>query len=325
MPKRLTTEDHLARLRQLRASQDAPQTIPALEQLIKTPRLHGIVLKSAAALAEQLNAKTVIPALVAALESLVAPDAAKRDPGCEAKTAILKTLLGWDAAFPELYVAVSIYHQMEPTFGDPVDSAAEPRGLAALGISFTRPPDAILLLTDLLTDSQKITRAHVAIALGNWRGPEAVPLLRLKARLGDDDPETFAEVLAALLRHDPRNHLAFVAEFLQGRNLSTIEAAALALGQSKLPTALQPLADAYPRLRSSSIATTLVMAIGLLRTPEAVDWLLDQLPRATTSEATVLFDALRIHHHDEKFMAKLQSVVAQHPKLQVPYKEVFHS
>ena len=48
----------------------------------------------------------------------------------------MKTLLGWDAAFPDLYVAVSTYHQMEATFGDPVDSAAEPRGLAALGISF---------------------------------------------------------------------------------------------------------------------------------------------------------------------------------------------
>ena len=66
MPKRLTTEDHLARLRQLRASPDGSQTIPALEQLLKTPRLHSIVLKSAAGLAEQLNAKTVIPSLVAA-------------------------------------------------------------------------------------------------------------------------------------------------------------------------------------------------------------------------------------------------------------------
>jgi HEAT repeat protein len=325
MPKRLTTEDHLTLLRQLRAAPDAPQTLAALERLLATPRLHGIVLKSAAALAEQLNAKTLIPALVAALESLLAADAAKRDPGCEAKTAILKTLLAWDADFPALYVAVSTYHQMAPTFGDPVDSAAEPRGLAALGISFTRPPDAILLLTDLFTDPEKITRAHVAIALGNWRGPEALPLLRLKARLGDDDPETFAEILAALLRHDPHNHLKFVAAFLDTRNLSTIEAAALALGQSKLPTALQPLTDAYPRLRSSSIATTLVMAIGLLRTPDAIDWLLDQLPRATSSEATTLFDALQIHRHDEKFMGKLQSLLAQHPKLQTPYKEVFRS
>jgi HEAT repeat protein len=331
MAKRLSTEDHLALLRQLRAAPDAPTTLPALQQIFAAPRVHAIVLKSAATLAEQIGAKTLIPVLVAAAKSLMAEDSVKRDPGCEAKTAIVSTLVGWDADVPDFYLALGRYTQLEssfsmdPAFRAPKDTASEVRGLAAIGIARTRPTDAILVLTDLLADPEKVTRAHAARALGLWRGPEAVPLLRLKARLGDEDAETFSEVLGSLLRHDPRNHLAFVAEFLDVPKEATIEATALALGQSKIPTALQPLTDAYPRLRSSRIATTLLMAISLLRTPEAIEWLLRQLPSARHAEALMLLDALYIHHHDEKLLAHLPSLLEQHPSLQMAYKEVFRS
>jgi hypothetical protein len=188
MAKRLTTEDHLAVLRQLRAGEPTPAALAALEQLLRTPRVHGIVIKGAAELAYKWEARVLVPALAAAAEGL-APDARadevqKRDPGAEAKEAILRALVDWEADVPDLYWKAARWEQFAPIMNGSRDVAAECRGLAALGIAQTRggaagPEAAIMLLIDLLADAEAATRVRAAQALGMWRGSEAAPVLRL--------------------------------------------------------------------------------------------------------------------------------------------------
>jgi hypothetical protein len=130
MAKRLTTDSALALLRQLRAAPTAPETLPALEKLLSAPNIHGLALKSAATLAASLDARSLAPALTAAITSHTGPDAAKRDPGCEAKIAMVRTLLEWDADLPDLFLTLSRYTQAKaattPPPTPPRNSAVSP-------------------------------------------------------------------------------------------------------------------------------------------------------------------------------------------------------
>jgi HEAT repeat protein len=321
MAKRQTTEDHLALLRNLRAAGRSDSTIAALRELLADSRLHGIVLKGAAALAEQITASELSPQFAAAIENLLRGDP-KRDPGCEGKTAALKDLVGWDANVPALYLEAARFRQMTPVMGGSIDVAAEFRGLAAIGIAATGPAGALDRLVDLLADPEKATRARAATALGMWRGPEALPVLRLKARLSDADAEVMAEVFGSLLQQDP-DQLELVAEFLRDENPGLVEAAALALGQSKLEAALGALTANWPSHRGSPVATTLLMAISLTRSEPAIQWLLDRLGESRGRESTALLDALALYRSDAKVVARIQVITARRADLRTAYREVF--
>src|SRR5262245_28482936 len=101
MAKRLTTEDHLALLRKLRTAEGTPTDIAALEQMLKSSKLHGIVVKGAADLAEKWSAKSLTPLLATVAENLAGLDGQKNDPGCEGKEAVLRALVGWEADVPD--------------------------------------------------------------------------------------------------------------------------------------------------------------------------------------------------------------------------------
>jgi HEAT repeat protein len=323
MAKRLSTEDHLALLRNLRAAGRSESTIAALRGLLADSRLHGIVLKGAAAIAEEITASELSGELAAALNMLLQAEA-KRDPGCEGKTAALKALVAWEANLPELYLEASRFHQMTSTLAGPKDVAAEFRGLAAIGIAITGPAGAVDRLVDLLSDPEKETRSRAATALGMWRGAEALPVLRLKARMGDADGEVMAEVFGSLLQQDPAQ-LELVAEFLRNSNPAIIEAAALALGQSKLEAALPALTAAWPFLRASPVATTLLMAVSLTRSDRAADWLIERLAESPTrgNESLALLDALLLYKSNAKVLSRIHETTAKRADLRTAYRSTF--
>jgi hypothetical protein len=331
MAKRVSIEDQLAVLRRLRAEDSSPQGLAELEQILRAPRAHGLVIKGAAELAHRWEARALIPALAAAAEVL-APEAmgnqaAKRDPGCEAKEAILRALVDWEADLSELYVKAAAWHQYTPVMNGQKEVAAECRGLAALGIAQTRhalgPEMAMSRLVDLLADDEAATRVRAAQALGMWPGPEAPPVLRLKAHLGDDEPQVLGEILAALLRHDPRAHLDFVAAFLDRTDSATVEATALALGESRQIAALPALTAAYERFARESIRTSLLMAIALLRHEDSLAWFLARLPAARPPAAVEMLQALRLYKGDDKAVPKIAAVARLRPELSREFEAIF--
>jgi hypothetical protein len=313
MGKRMTTDDQLAVLRKLRAGEPSPAGVEELGGVLKASKLHGLALKGAAELLEKWEARGLAAALAAAAESLapevLGTEAGKRDPGAEGKQAALRVLVGWEAELPEFYLKASRWVQKAAVMNGSVDVSAECRGLAGVGIAQTRAGGAeaaIAALIDLLVDEEVATRVRAAQALGIWRGPEAVPLLRLKALTGDEQAEVLGEVFASLIRHDGREYVGFVGRFLMDEEDRIVEAAALALGESRQAAALGGLAAAYQRMSGRPVRTSILMAIALLRQEESLAWLLDRLERGRAAEGLDLLDALRIYRGDEKAAGRIR-------------------
>src|SRR5437763_1637962 len=108
MAKRATTEDHLAQLRALRGGEASETAREALRHIIEAPKVHGLVLKMAAELAEKWEARALALALQHAATGMAGTeDAVKRDRGCEGKQAVLHALVSWEADVPEFFLAAS--------------------------------------------------------------------------------------------------------------------------------------------------------------------------------------------------------------------------
>ena len=96
----------------------------------------------------------------------------------------------------------------------------------------------------LLADSDLAARTGAVRAIAD-SGPGRVLLLRLKTLLGDKEIEVTGECFAALLSLDPAGSVDFVANFLRSRMEGIGEQAALALGESRLPAAIEVLREAW--------------------------------------------------------------------------------
>ena len=78
--------------------------------------------------------------------------------------------------------------------------------------------DILTRLTDLLNDPEKPVRIDAARAIAQLSAREGLLPLRLKALIGDREPEVVGHCLAALLSLAPREYLQFVAGFLQSKD-----------------------------------------------------------------------------------------------------------
>jgi len=136
----------------------------------------------------------------------------------------------------------------------------------------------------------------------------AVPLLRLKARVGDAEPEVTCECLTALLKLEPES-VAFVAEFLRDGDEAIQEGAALALGETRRPGSFENLRDFSTDLPAGSLQDVVLLAIAMLRLPAAVNFLVELISRKDTARAAVA--ALAIHRHNERVRERVAAAVAQ--------------
>jgi HEAT repeat protein len=180
-----------------------------------------------------------------------------------------------------------------------------------------------MMLIDLLADKEAATRVRAAQALGMWRGAEAAAVLRLKAHVGDEAAEVLGEVCASLLRHDARGQLDFVARFLNHGDAGVVEAAALALGESRQGEALGPLIAAWERLGREPMRTSILMAIALLRREESLAWLLARVADARPATALEMLEALRIFRGDEKIVARIAEAARGRKEVAAGFQEMF--
>jgi hypothetical protein len=127
--------------------------------------------------------------------------------------------------------------------------------------------------------------------------------------MGDRDPDVISECLHSLLTISTRDHLEFVASFLNPRNEARCEAAALALGKSRSSEALAPLEACWRRATSPALQETILLAVAMLRTPEAVDRLLEIVGDEAERHALMALSALKVHRHDARLTERLGRVV----------------
>jgi HEAT repeat protein len=87
----------------------------------------------------------------------------------------------------------------------------------------------------------------------------------------------------------------FVARFLEDKNEEVAEEAALALGASRLPQALETLKEAWKKSKNTAIGPVLLRAISASRLDDAFEFLLAIVREGRQSESADAVRALEIH------------------------------
>jgi HEAT repeat protein len=306
MATRLSLDEKLAALRELRGQPLTPEQQAELKKSLGDRS--NLVVAAAADLAGENTLLGLAPDLEAAFgRFLVNP--LKDDKLCRAKIAIVQALDKMEHQRPDVFEKAATYEQHEPVWGGTEDTAAPLRAAALIALARIEPTGSLPRLVDAIVDPSKDVRIAAAQALG-YVGTEAAGLLlRLKARMGDDDPEVFSECLSGLLAVNSREYLPFVTEFLEPDDPARCEAAALALGKSRLPDALDPLKACWPRCLSSGLKERVLLSIAMMRLPAAIDHLLEIVASDSERDAAAAMSALKIHNYDPRLCERLEALI----------------
>jgi HEAT repeat protein len=318
MAARVSLDDKLAALRALRGQALTPEQKAELRKRIGDRS--NLVVAAAAAIAGEGTLVELARDLEAAFDRfLVNP--LKDDKLCRAKIAIVQALDRMEHQDPDVFLRAARHVQPEPVWGGTEDSAPPLRAAAVVALARAEGSRSLPTLVDALADPAKDVRVAAALALGAVGTEDAGLILRLKVRLGDCDPDVFSECLGGLLAVDPRENLPIVAGFLEPSNAAACEAAALALGKSRLPEALDPLRACWQRSHSPELRQQVFLAIAILRRPGAIDYLMDLVASESEPTAIAALSALRIYKDDPRLRERIAKLVHDRgsPMLQTWY------
>lgn len=256
------------------ASDPAPQLLKAIQDR------NNYVVSKAAAIAGSLKLDELIPDLAAAFDRFLI-DPVKSDPQCWAKNAIAKALKDLGCREARVFLLGIAHIQMEPVWGGQADSAGTLRGTCALALVDCHLDDLVILtrLTDRLADAEPPVRVDAALALAQFGRPEGVLPLRLKASVGDQEPEVTGQCFASLLSLSPDESIPFVGQFLNAKKDEVRGEAAAALAQSREPEAFGILMDFYKKKMPPEVRHSVLLALGASPLREAADFLLSVIQK----------------------------------------------
>jgi HEAT repeat protein len=290
-----------------------------LRRVLSSEGSHAVA--RAAALVGELGIEALVPDLVAVFPRFF-DGLPKADPGCTAKTAIVEALRRLEHDDPALYRRGAGHVQMEPVFGGRVDTAVDLRGASALALAEAASADVLVDLANLLADPEPPVRISAARAVAVHGRGSGIPLLHLRALAGDPEPRVVSECLLALLRLDARGEMPFVASFLE-KDGETAEAAAVALGESRLIQALPVLRAWLEPARRRGLGRAALLAIALLRRDEAVDLLLSLARDEEPQAAREALGALASVGGGDALYVRARAAVAARPELRDALAKAF--
>jgi HEAT repeat protein len=301
------TEDCLEALSRLREDPTAPAARAEIS-LYLAHKSNAVVAK-AAKMAGDFELQDLRPRLVEAFHRFM-KDPAVTDRGCAAKTAVVRALEAMAAPEEAIYLAGIRHIQMEGSYGPPIDTAAALRSASAMALVHIHHPDAVLHIVTLLVDREADARIGAVRALAWSERLEVVPLLRLKVLVGDESVDVIAECFAALLAVSPARSLDFVAGYLDSSAAAVAETAALALGQSREPAALDALKTRCSAGAGESLRRALFAGLALAREDGAFEFLFSLVETAPEKIAAQALSALAIYRHDDRIRSRVASLVA---------------
>lgn len=267
---------------------------------------HFLVVSRAATLTGEKRLHELTSDLQSAFARLL-QDPIKRDPRCKAKSAIARALVTLECQDIAFYQAGMAYRQLEPVWGGRADSATDVRCSCAMGLAASGHPRAVAELTGLLNDPEVEVRCGAARAISCGNPFEAEAVLRLKVHIGDAEPQVTGECFGALLAIQPEHSLPFVAAYLAAKDEVLQEYAALALGESRRPEALELLRKAWDELVSAQARSVLIRAAALHRSEAAFEWLLRIIETGAPKLAATAADALGIYERNGKLMEQVKA------------------
>lgn len=269
---------------------------------------NGYLVGEAAHVASELGLRELVPDLAAAFGRLL-DDPVKSDKGCSGKNRIVEALLALEADEPDVYLAGIHHVQREPAFPEAIDTAAGLRGLCAHALFHIGHSRALTEVAPLLADPEPVTRAEAASALGGSGLDAAAALLHLKVLTGDGEPDVLGACYLGLLRQAPSRYLPVVSRALQKGAAGVAEAAALALGESRVPEALTVLQEALSAVGQGHLGESILLGIALSRSEEGNAFLLSLVERAPHGRAAAALSALALHRHDEALVERIRQIL----------------
>lgn len=231
----------------------------------------------------------------------------KTDPGCAAKLAALEALdFGeHDGAAPFLEATRCV--QMEPAWGPPVDTAVGVRSRGILGLARLDHPDFSVAAGSLLAHAQSPVRQAAAEAIASTGEPRLGGLLVLRWNLGDEDPLVVMACMAGLLTLAPAYAFPRLRESLDRAD----EMAAMVLGQSSRPEALDLLLRYLAETEGSSARAIALRAIGLHRSERSVETLLEVIATGSPHDAAAALGGLAARRFEAGVREKAHSAAAR--------------
>ena len=305
MGKRLSVDEKLSAIRHLRERQSSPEVTSELRAALGDKS--NLIVAAAAAIVGDQNNGGLSANLEAAFDRCLV-DPLKNDKLCRGKIAVVQALDKLEYERPDIFLRAARHVQLEPVWGGSEDTAAPLRAAAILALARLDYHGLLPLLVDALTDSQKEVRTAAAQALGHHGSETASLLLRLKARIGDKEPDVISECLSGLLTCSPKENLPFVSEFLDAGDTSIREAAILALGRSRLPEAFELLKTSMEQ-RPIGLNEEFFLAMAMLRLPVATEFLLEVVATESEASATGALSALMIYRYDSALRDRIADAV----------------
>jgi len=301
----------LARLRTLRADPLAPGAAGELRATLSARS--NLVVARAAEIVSEWELRDFTADLVRAFDRFMT-DPVRRDPTCAAKTALAEALLKLEHDDAELFARGLGHVQREPVWGGTEDTAAALRAACALGLARANPPDVLLQLAGLLADAETDARVGAARAIAAAGRPGATPLLWYKTLVGDAEVAPLYACFAGLLALEPERAPAHVGGYLRAANPALAEAAALALGDSRLPEAMPVLREAWQTADDPALRSAFLDALARLGDDAAFDFLLDLLANGPTHDARDARRALAFYN-DARHQRKMERAAARRDDL----------
>jgi hypothetical protein len=305
------------------------QQIAAIDGLREAPpkaRVEGLrkalgdrnnfIVGKAADLARECNATELTDDLLKAFDRFF-ENAEKTDPQCWAKNAISRALAAMEYQEPEVFLRGMRHIQLEPVWGGRSDTAGTLRATCSLALvqcRSVREPDLLAHLLDLFADKDKAVRTEIAHAIEQVGSPAAALLLRLRATLGNDEPEVLGACYAGILRIEGASAIRWVSKFLACANDSASEAA-WAIAGTHLPEAVDALRNSMEHARDPQWRSTLLSAIALTRQEAALELLLE-LIRSDSLDSEAAIEAVLRSVPSEEIVNRMEKLITGNPRLE---------
>ena len=303
-------EEQLEKLSGLRAAGPTEAAVAALRSGLRD-RVNVVVAK-AATLIGDFERKDLIPELLQAFDRLF-KEPVKSDPQCWGKNALARAIKDLGHVESASFLRGLRHVQMEPVWGGQEDTAATLRGacLLALAQCTDIPREAVLKhAVDGLADRAAPVRIDAVRTLREMDGIEASLLLRLKARVGDEEAEVTGQVFDSLLALEQEEAIPFVAEFLDS-DRDDWQEGALALGASHLAEGVPVLTKAWEQSRRADRRRILLRALGASRQPLSLGFLLDLVRAGRQSDAADALEALALHKDSPEIRQEVETAVTR--------------
>ena len=270
----------------------------------------NLMVAKASRIAAARHIPELTPDLLKAFDGLLKhPD---RDPQCAAKIELAKSLIEIGYSSSEPFLRGSLHVQMEPVWGARVDTAVPLRGICVLGLvqANDMPRSEVLRrLVHALADKEHPVRIDAVRALEQMGGGECELLLRLKALQGDREPQVTGQAIESVLRLESAPSLSFAASFLASTQDGVREEAALALGASHVPGAVEILKRALSEAHEESFRRAILTAIGASREEGAIEFLFGLLQNGISPDAEGSLEALALERHNPELVARVEKIV----------------